>query len=81
MRSKDIYKIIYGIAGMVPTGDPNEVFRDVMERGTSVSGRDRMQCEQIFMNIYMWDTPWWMWKGRVGRVGTYRETKIKLASN
>ena len=51
MRSKGICRITYGVAGMVPTVDFNEVFRDVMQRGTSVSGRDHMQCEQIFMNI------------------------------
>lgn len=80
MRSKDICRITYSIAGMVPTVGSNEVFSDVMQRGTSLSGRDHMQCEKIFMNICgtLFGTcgklEWGGWE-------LYRETKkSKLAS-
>lgn len=51
MRSKDICRITYGIAAMMPTVDSSEVFGGVVQRGTSVAGKDHMQCKQIFMNM------------------------------
>lgn len=64
---------------MVPTVDSSEVFRDVTQEGTSASGRDHMQCEQIFMNacehslVHVES-----WSGEGGKL--YRKTKNKLVS-